>query len=306
MRLIASDIITLHRPEVCELRIYLRQNAMPEAKPGPFEEVLRRLGIRHENQHLGTLGAYADLSKVPQAERILATQELIAEKTAVIYQPAFAHSCQLDGVDVVIVGTPDFLIWDEDNYRIRDSKLSLHIDEEAHPEILLQIQAYGWLYEQTCGRAPKALEAHAGTGIVADVPYDGGVAALQELRRVLAIKRLTEQPYEPVGWSKCGSCSFFDGCWKAAVNISDIALIPDVDQSLARTLHSDGIINRKDLLSKFDGVTLSEYKRLRGDKMFKVGKAADRILLQAQVLEQNQERVLAPAVAPNVGKLRNV
>src|SRR2546428_12196019 len=57
-------------------------------------------------------------------------------------------------------------------------------------------------------------------------------------------------------------------------------------------------INRKDLLSKFDAVTLSAYKRPRGDKMMKVGKAADRILLQAEVLEQNQERVLAPAGAP--------
>lgn len=302
MRLIASDIITLHRPTPCELRIYLRQNGVAQAEPGPFEVVLRRLGMCHEEQHLTTLGPYADLSKVPQLERIAATQQLIAEKAVVIYQPAFAHTCLLDGIDVTIVGTPDFLIWDQDNYRIRDSKLSLHIDEDAHPEILLQIQAYGWLYEQTCGRPPKALEAHAGTGAIVDVPYDGGVRALNELRRVLAIKRLTSQPYEPVGWSKCGGCSFNDGCWKTALNLADIALIPDVDQSLARTLHSDGIISRKELLGKFDVLSLAAYKRPRGDKMMKVGKAAERILLQAEVLEQHQERVLS---APNIQSFPN-
>src|SRR3954462_9213520 len=111
MRVIASEIITLHRPTPCELRIYLREHGAPEGESGPFEQLLRRMGIRHEQQHLQTLGLYADLSKIPQPERIDATKQLIAAKTGVIYQPAFAHSCEVDGVDVVIIGTPDFLIW---------------------------------------------------------------------------------------------------------------------------------------------------------------------------------------------------
>lgn len=298
MRLVASDIITLYRPTLCDLRIYLRHNNAPEAEPGPFDQVLQRLGMRHEVQHLQTLGLYADLSNVPQAERISATKELMREKAVVIYQPAFAHLCQLDGVDVFVVGTPDFLIWDEDNYRIRDSKLSLHIDEDAHPEILLQIQAYGWLYERTCGHTARALEVHAGTGAIVNVPYDGGVAALQELRKILAIKRLTSKPYEPVGWSKCGGCGYYDDCWKTAVNVSDIALIPDVDQSLARTLHTDGVISWTDLLGKFDVLSLSEYKRPRGGKIMKVGKAAERIFLEAKVLEDNKQRLLATPDIP--------
>lgn len=127
IRLIASDIIALRRPTPCELRIYLRHQGAPEAESGPFEQLLRRMGTRHEQQHLQTLGLYADLSKIPPLERIETTKQLIAAKAGVIYQPAFAHSCELDGVDVVIIGTPDFLIWDKDNSRIRDSKLSLHI-----------------------------------------------------------------------------------------------------------------------------------------------------------------------------------
>jgi len=299
MRLVASDIITLHRPAPCELRVYLRHNGAPEAAPGPFDEVLRRLGIRHEEQHLKTLGAYVDLSRIPEQGRIKETQEAIASNAPVIYQPAFVCSCQLGGVNVAVVGTPDFLILDGDNYRIRDSKLSLHIDEDQHPEILLQVQTYGWLFEKTCCRPPKAIEVHSGTGAIVSVPYDGGVAALQELRRILALKHLTAQPYEPVGWSKCGGWGFYDQCWKAALDTADIALIPDADQSLARTLHADGVVSCKDLLTRFDAATLSEYKRPRADKMVRVGKAAERILLQAGVLEQNQERVLISPAVPN-------
>jgi len=299
MRLVASDIITLHRPSPCELRIYLRHNAAPEAAPGPFDEVLRRLGIRHEEQHLKTLGACpVDLSQVPEQDRITETQKAIAAQAPVIYQPAFLCSCQIEGIDVAIVGTPDFLILDGDNYRIRDSKLSLHIDEDQHQEILLQVQTYGWLYEKICGRPPKAIEVHAGTGAIVGVPYDGGVAALHELARILTLKRLTAQPYEPVGWNKCGGCRFYDSCWKAAVNVADVALIPNVDQSLARTLHAEGVVGRTDLLSRFDALTLSEYKRPRGDKLIRVGKAAERILLEAEVLEQGQERVLSSPTIP--------
>ena len=48
MRLIASDFITNYRPSLCDLRVLLRQSGEKEAEPGAFDEVLRRLGIRHE------------------------------------------------------------------------------------------------------------------------------------------------------------------------------------------------------------------------------------------------------------------
>ena len=203
-------------------------------------------------------------------------------------------------MDVTVVGNPDFLIFDNGNYRIRDSKLSLRIDDDHHPEVLLQVQAYGWLYEKVCGKAPNALEVHSGTGTVVPVAYDGGVVAVAELLRILVLKNLAAQPYEPVGWSKCGGCGFNDLCRNAALDTCDIALIPSVDQSLARALHADGIASRKDLLDGFDPVTLSQYKRPWGDRMVRVGKAAERILMEAIVLEDDQEKVLAePTVPPS-------
>jgi hypothetical protein len=48
MDLSASDIYSLFRPSMCELRVFLRHKGKPEAPAGPYTEVLLRLGERHE------------------------------------------------------------------------------------------------------------------------------------------------------------------------------------------------------------------------------------------------------------------
>ena len=55
MRLTASDFMTYWRPSSCELRVFLHEKGEPEAEPGAFDEVMRRLGIRHEQEHLATI-----------------------------------------------------------------------------------------------------------------------------------------------------------------------------------------------------------------------------------------------------------
>ena len=162
------------------------------------------------------------------------------------------------GIPVTIVGRPDFLILDGDGYVIRDSKLSRKVDEEHHEEITLQLQLYGWLFEQTVGTPAKRLEVYTGKGDIVDVPYDGGVAALAELARILALKRLETEPYEPVGWTKCGSgCGYYDHCWQQAEARQDVSLVMEVDQGLARKLHEDGIESAQQLVGGFDVQRLS-------------------------------------------------
>src|SRR6266481_8605327 len=238
MRLTASDFVSYYRPTRCDLRVFLRQRREEESAPGPYDEVLRRLGLKHERTHLATLGEFTDLSAPSLHEQVKDTSEAIVKKVPILYQPAFLANAVLGGTDVEIVGVPDFLILDGDGYLIRDSKMARRTDEENHPEILLQVQLYGWLFEKTCGVAPKGLQVHCGTGDIATIPYDGGAAALQELERLLTIKRLNTEPYEPVGWSKCLGCGFTDRCWSKAEENCDVALVYCVDQSLARTLHS--------------------------------------------------------------------
>ena len=139
---------------------------------------------------------------------------------------------------------------------------------------------------------------HSGTGEIVTIAYDGGAVALQELGRLLSIKRLTAEPYEPVGWTKCGGCGFNDRCWSNAGRNSDVALVYCVDQSLARTLNTQGTRSHKDLLAQFDVASLSEFKRPYGKREQRVGKVAERILRFADAMERKQETVLAVAAIP--------
>jgi predicted RecB family nuclease len=298
MRLSASDFASYHRPTRCDLRVFLRQRQEEEAAPGPYDEVLRRLGLRHERDHLATLGEFTDLSAASLYEQAKKTLDAIAQKVPVLYQPAFLAAEKLGGTDVEVVGIPDFLILEGNGYLIRDSMMARRIDEENHPEILLQVQLYGWLYEKSCGAAPNGLQVHAGTGEIVTIPYDGGATALRELERLLAIKRLTAEPYEPVGWTKCLGCGYTDRCWAQAEKNGDVALVYCVDQNVARTLHSQGVRTRKELLAKYDVTSLSELKRPYGKREQRVGKTAERILKFADAMEKRQEIVLATPAIP--------
>jgi len=74
--------------------------------------------------------------------------------------------------------------------------------------------------------------------------------------------------------------------------------VPDVDQSLARTLRDIGVSTRKELLAKFDFVILSELKRPHGKTQRRVGKTAERIIQFAKVMETRQEKILAAPAIP--------
>jgi uncharacterized protein len=278
--------------------VYLRQQGVPESEATEFDQVLQRLGERHEVGHLASLGPCEDLSGVPADQRPQRTNDAIRRRVPAIYQGELAADTDLGGIPVTIVGRPDFLILDGDDYLIRDSKLSLRVDEEHHPEITLQLQLYGWLYERTVGVPPKRLQVHTGRGDIVEVPYDGGAAALSELARILDLKRLAAEPYEPLGWTKCGGCGYSGRCRPPAEACKDVSLVMEVDQGLARKLHGDGIETAEQLTTGFDARRLGDLKRPWGDREQKVGKKAGKILMYAEVLATGRERVLGAAAIP--------
>src|SRR5208282_2872208 len=244
----------------------------PEAEAGVFEEILRTLGQRHEQSHLATLGPFEDLSAVSPDQRAQRTIEAIRNRIPVIYQGELACDTVLDGTNVGIVGRPDFLILDGDGYLVRDSILSRKVNEKHHIEISLQLHLYAWLFEQMAGTPAKHLQVHVGSGDIVDVPYDGGVAVLAELTRILAMKQLGSEPYEPLGWTKCsGGCGYYDRCWQQAEARQDVSLVMDVDQGLARALNAVGVTSAEQLLTSFDAKRLSEFKRPWGKGEQKVG-----------------------------------
>jgi predicted RecB family nuclease len=116
MRLTASEILGLHRPSLCPLRVYLRQHGVEESEPGAFDQILETLGERHELGHLATLGPYEDLRAVPVEQRARRTAEALRRRVPIIYQGELVADTDFCEVPVPIVGRPDFLICDGDGY----------------------------------------------------------------------------------------------------------------------------------------------------------------------------------------------
>lgn len=298
LRLTASDIFTLFRPSKCENRIYLRSIGQEGAPPGPYEKVLFQLGDRHEMTHLATFPEFVDLSDGTLEEREQKTREEIQRGTPVLYHSVLRSGHSLGGTSCDIVGEPDFLIRKANDYVIRDSKMSRRIDNKDHPEILRQLEIYGWLYEKTLGRPPAGLEVHSGTGEIVEVSYDRGLTVLQVLEEIMALKLAKSEPYSPVGWSKCGGCPFYAYCWPRAETSRDVAMVYGVDQGLALALKDQGVNTIEDLLEQFDENSLSEFKRPWGKGMRRVGKNSASILLMARALSEEKEIIIQrPSIA---------
>jgi len=299
IRLTASDFYTYFSPSKCELRIYLKHVGEEEAPPGPYEQVLFRLGERHESSHLATFSEWADLREGPLEEREYRTKDMVMSGAPVLYQPALKAIHKLDEEEYEIVGEPDFLIKDGNSYIIRDSKISRRINEKDHPEIFHQLDLYGWLYEKTFKKLPKGLQVHSGTGDIIELPYNGGSTALALMEDIANLKRAKSAIYSPVGWSKCGGCPFQNHCWPIAEKNKDVSLVPGIDQNLACALKEQGIRTIEGLLQNFDEHRLADFKRPWGNRLQKVGKKAKSIIRMAKAIHDNKEIMIQPPSIPD-------
>lgn len=298
MRVTASDFYTYYRPSECELRIYLRHRGEEEAPLGPFEEVVRRLAERHEQAHLATFPTVVDLSAGTREDRERRTQEAVRNGAPVIYQAALRATIQINGSECEIVGEPDFLLHEAGRYVVRDSKIARRITEQDHPEILRQLELYGWLHERGFGQPPLRLEVHRGTGDIVQIPYDGGRIAFELVRKIVRLKDARSEPYSPVGWTKCSGCGFHGRCWPRAERERHVALVAGVDQGLARALQGEGIRTLEDFLARFDEARLAGFQRPWGTGTQRVGKRAAAILRNARALASGQEILLQPPKVP--------
>lgn len=227
MRLAASHFYKYHKPSHCELRLFLIAQGLEQAPPGPFKEVLRVLGERHERNHLGSFAEVVDLSSGALEDREQRTAEEIAKSSPVIYQAVIRAETNLNGAQCEVIGEPDFLIRSGNGYVVRDCKLSRRITERDHPEILRQLEIYGWLYQQAFGDPPIRLEVFSGSGSIEPVDYDGGVTALAELTEMLGYMQSESEPFSPVGWTKCSDCGYKPHCWPRAEEGRDVGAVLD-------------------------------------------------------------------------------
>jgi predicted RecB family nuclease len=303
MHLTASDLYPYFRPSECRLRVHLKARNEPEDEASPYEAVILRLGERHEAAHIASLGAVVDLRGGTLAERAEATRRALqGPAPSILYHAVLTRVTDIAGQACDIFGEPDVILMEPGSVVIRDCKMAKRVNDDDHPEILRQVELYGWLFQGTTGAAPTRLEVFRGDGTIVDIPYDGGSAAIGALTRVVQARLLTEEPYEPVGWTRCGDCRFNTRCWTRAKERRDVALVVDVDRALAVTLHESGSTSMDELLANFDEATLSTLKRPWGSKMQKVGGRATTILRNAKSLATRSEVLLQPPAVPQSAK----
>jgi predicted RecB family nuclease len=299
MMLSGSEFYRAYRPSECDLRLYLYHHDVVAADPGPFEEVIRRLGDRFEKARLAFFGDVTDLRDGTMEERQRRTIEAINAGAAVIYQPVFSAIIRLGDRECSIIGIPDFLIREGEGYVIHDMKISRRITDTAHPEIIWQIKLYGRLFELVMGRLPLRLEVFNGKSEIAIIESAVTGAIENRLLELLDVISAADPPFEPVGWTRCGGCGYHDRCWDEAETGKHVALIPRVDKSLARALREIGVVSCDDLLTTLDEPSLSNFQRPWGKKTQKVGKAAEDILRSARALQSGRPIAIAPPVIPD-------
>ena len=283
MNLSASDIHNLYHPSRCNLRVYLLAKGEPQAPQGDFSAMLMALGNKHETQYLETLGIHVQPEGRTQEERWLETQRLVNDLTPIIYQPVLIADAPSELSEHSIVGIPDLLVLQDGLYVIRDVKLARNVEGNRHPEIVRQLSLYGWLFRQAFGVPPAALQLLLGDGSIAEIPDDDGASAMNALSEVINLGALPEEPYEPVGWSKCSDCGYKQRCWEVANEQQDVAILPGVDQGFARFLRGENVTSVSQLMERFDAATLAKVQRQWGQRMQKVGaKLADSVIAHAR------------------------
>ncbi|MBE0478552.1 TM0106 family RecB-like putative nuclease, partial [Candidatus Aerophobetes bacterium] len=303
MKLTVQNIYDFYAPSQCERRLFYRFIGEKEASPGPFEQVIFRLGQRHEKNHIDSLGEYVNVSRLPSNQRPEKTKELIQSNAPIIYQGVLVAEEIINEYKVQIIGVPDILIHEDISYVIRDCKLARHADAKKHPEILIQLQVYGYLYEKNTQSKPARLEAFLGDGSIVEFPYDGGDSAMEVLKALVDIVSSHDIPYSPVGWSKCQGCGFSRICWDVAVERNDVALVYGVDQSLARVLKDEGILTIDDLLTSYDEVSLCQLKKPWGTRVRKVGNSARGILFHARAMKEKMNVLVDKVDLPDNSNL---
>ena len=161
-RLLASDFYGYLKPSRCGLRVWLREQGVEEDPPSAFsrDADAPRDRARAPPPRAVPAGTSTSASCRATSSGRRRSQRSSGERR-VIYQGRMHGTATLAGREIEIVGVPDFLLPARRGYAIRDSKLNRRVGpSQAH--VRLQLEIYGWLYEQTFGEPPVALQVHAG------------------------------------------------------------------------------------------------------------------------------------------------
>ncbi|MGA5542871.1 TM0106 family RecB-like putative nuclease [Mycobacterium sp. NPDC051198] len=179
----ASDLAAAARCEYALLRSFDARLGRGPAVSSDDELLARtaELGDEHEQRHLDELRADAEVTVIGRPAYTVAglttaaqaTLEAVQRRAPVIYQAAM--------FDGRFAGFADFLIWDGDRYRLRDTKLSRSVKVEA----LLQLAAYADVLARAGVPVADEVDLILGDGAVSSYRVDELLAVYRPRRGAL-------------------------------------------------------------------------------------------------------------------------
>ena len=285
----------------CDKRVWLRDQGEVDRKPASdFKQALAKLGEEHEQRHAEQdLPDHLDLGGIRDiAECADRTRVELEKRQRVIYQGAFRIEHEIAGIAAEVVGLPDFMLPDGASHIIRDAKLARTIERGKKPGIFLQLQLYGWLYEETMGLPPTRLEVLNGRGELVEIERDNE-AVMAELEEILRLRSLDQEPFEVVGWSKCQDCDFTDYCWPQAEEQRAPGVIPGVDVGMGRRFAELGVSRFDEIPERFEVAALAEMKRPWGKGETRVGpKQAGEVMAHVRARLEDLPVQIGPVEIP--------
>jgi predicted RecB family nuclease len=227
-----------------------------------FNELIKSLGEAHEADVLTGFETYVTAKSAEH------TQELIERRTPVLYQPQFVD------LDLNLVGVPDFLILEGDDYRVADAKLALSIDNKK--AIKAQLGTYRRL-------ANSALPARVflGNGEIVDIDPAEDTLAETFVTEMQALRRSDEMPQTHYSYTKCSPCPFSDFCVPEFKAEGELTLNPAVQARAADGLRRAGVKTLA-ALANSDPKELPDVPYLKGHGR------KQRAILQARSLQSGQ------------------
>ncbi|NOR03825.1 TM0106 family RecB-like putative nuclease [Mycolicibacterium fortuitum] len=251
----ASDLAAAARCEYALLRSFDARLGWGPAVSSDDELLARTaaLGDEHEQRHLDELRTDAEVTVIGRPAYTVpglrsaatATLEAAQRRDPVIYQAAM--------FDGRFAGFADFLIWDGDRYRLRDTKLSRSVKVEA----LLQLAAYADVLAEAGVPVADEVDLVLGDGAVSSYRVDELLAVYRPRRS--ALQSLLDGHLAQgaaVRWSddSVRACFGCDECQEQIRATDDLFLVAGMRANQRARLIDAGITTMHQLAGHTDAV----------------------------------------------------
>ncbi|MGW4096944.1 TM0106 family RecB-like putative nuclease [Mycobacterium sp. NPDC004974] len=251
----ASDLAAAARCEYALLRSFDAQLGRGPAVSSDDELLARtaQLGGEHEQRHLEDLRAHSEVTVIGRPTYTAAGLTTAAEATLEAAQrrdPAIYQAAMFDGR---FAGFADFLIWDGQRYRLRDTKLSRSVKVEA----LLQLAAYADVLSGAGVPVADEVDLVLGDGAISSYRVDELLAVYRPRRT--ALQALLDGHLAggtAVQWSDdtvraCFGCS---ECEQQIRATEDLFLVAGIRASQRARLIEAGVTTTRQLADHTDAV----------------------------------------------------